>query len=187
LPDGNGAFFGTTSQGGAACSCETVFKLSPPTGGQTTWTKRVIYSFQSSSDGDGPYGPLAVDASGALYGVTAAGGGPSDNGGAGWGTVYKLTPPTSGGAWTKTMLHSFQSDGGTPLSGFVLDNAGAIYGTTQLGGHRMKNPNGAEGFGSIFKITQYQGNGRVLSLTPNLGQTPSPSAPDRRSAGAAGG
>jgi uncharacterized repeat protein (TIGR03803 family) len=105
----DGALYGTTYSGGnTSCNasisetrgCGTVFKLTPPTTAEGTWTETVLHSF-NGSDGAYPYAGLTMDASGALYGTTAGGGDPYCIGGC--GTVFKLTPRTNkGGTWTET-------------------------------------------------------------------------------------
>jgi uncharacterized repeat protein (TIGR03803 family) len=144
-----GALYGTTIYGGGSATncgrpgegCGTVFKLAPPTSSGGAWSESVLYSFMGGSDGALPVASLLFDKSGALYGVTG-------NGGAfGFGTVFKLAPPTSsGGAWSERVLHSFTggSDGAFPLAGLIFDQAGALYGTTTEGG--------AVGFGTVFKM-----------------------------------
>ena len=93
---------------GAAASGGTVFKLTPPAKGQTTWTETVLYRFCSQpggSDGANPSAGLIADKEGALYGTTAC-----RRELAGCGTVFKLTPPAKGQtAWTETVLYSFYS------------------------------------------------------------------------------
>ncbi len=136
----SGALYGTTAGGGSGNN-GTVFKLTPPTKGQTAWTESVLYSFKGGGDGATPIGGLIAD-SGALYGTTA-GGGSGNN-----GTVFKLTPPAKGQtAWTESLLYSFKggSDGATPIAGLIADNSGALYGTTQQGG------SGANG--AVFMLT----------------------------------
>lgn len=105
-------------------------------------TVSVISAFGASPDGNGPVGGLIQDATGALFGVTASGGT------AGFGTVFKLTPPVAPATtWTRTTLYNFlggTTDGANPGAGLVL-KAGALYGTTTQGG-----PANA---GVVFKLT----------------------------------
>ena len=94
-------------------------------------TETVLYSFKGGIDGAGPRAGLIFDANGALYGTTCEGGT------AGYGTVFKLTPPTAGKTqWTETVLHRFPggSDGARPSAGLICDSNGALYGTTEEGG-----------------------------------------------------
>ena len=141
IADNSGALYGTTAGGGSGNN-GTVFKLTPPTKGQTAWTETVLYSFKGGSGGATPIAGLIADNSGALYGTTA-GGGSGNN-----GTVFKLTPPTKGQtAWTETVLYSFKggSGGATPIAGLIADNSGALYGTTAGGGSGNN--------GTVFKLT----------------------------------
>jgi uncharacterized repeat protein (TIGR03803 family) len=124
----NGALIGTTLAGGKF-GAGTVFRLKPPATGQTAWTLNLLYHFTGGSDGGTPSGELILDSTGALYGMTM-------KGGAGFGTVYKLTPPaTPGGTWTESVLYPFDghADGANPRGGLVRDAAGALYGTTRTG------------------------------------------------------
>lgn len=153
--DESGALYGTTSNGGSA-NRGTVFKLTPPAPPKSNWTSSVLYSFKDESDGKLPWGGLARDGSGALYGTTYQGGG-FDPGGLG-GTVFKLTPPTAPSTkWTRTILYRFKggddgprpSDGALPWDRLILDGSGALYGTTTNGG----GYGGGTGFGTVFKLT----------------------------------
>jgi uncharacterized repeat protein (TIGR03803 family) len=62
------------------------------------------------------------------------------------GTVFELRPPSStGGAWTRQLLHAFSgSDGMAPLGGIVV-SGGVLYGATQRGG--------TSGSGTLFSLT----------------------------------
>jgi len=83
-----------------------VFELSPPATSGGSWTESILHSF-SGADGEVPLAGLIMDTDSTgqllhLYGTTNAGGTQ------GWGTVYKLTPPSaSGGSWTESVLYSF--------------------------------------------------------------------------------
>jgi uncharacterized repeat protein (TIGR03803 family) len=100
--DGGGALYGTTAFGGTL-NAGTVFKLAPPAKGGTQWSRTLLHGFSSAPDGVQPYAGVIFDGSGALYGTTTFGGNPA------FGTVYKLTPPATGGGtlWTETVLYSF--------------------------------------------------------------------------------
>jgi uncharacterized repeat protein (TIGR03803 family) len=157
--DKEGALYGATIGGGSGCSqtggCGTVFKLTPPAQGQTTWTERVLYSFEGGpSDGNAPEATLIADKEGALYGATIGGGsGCSQMGGC--GTVFKLTPPANGKTtWTESVLYIFKgpgSDGAIPFdySGLISDKEGALYGTTFYGGGGCQQTGGC---GTVFKL-----------------------------------
>ena len=81
--DGAGNLYGTTGNDGAY-GYGTVFKLTPTP--QPPWTYTSLHDFTGGSDGGNPYGNVAFDASGNLYGTTS-------NGGAYYvGVVWEITP-----------------------------------------------------------------------------------------------
>jgi uncharacterized repeat protein (TIGR03803 family) len=132
--DDYGNLYGTTYRGGdtsCAQGCGTVFVVNPS--GKET----VLYRFVGGNDGatPAPYGGLARDPQGNLYGTTALGG-PYNV-----GTVFKVTP-----TGIESVLHAFTGgvDGGTPDSGLIHDGQGNLYGTTSVGG--------AFNAGTVFKI-----------------------------------
>ena len=86
--DGVGNLYGTTEDGGSAGE-GMVFKL---VHSGSNWIEQPLYSFgstQSGNDGAEPDGGATIGPDGNLYGTTSAGGG------AGLGTVFKLSPPAS--------------------------------------------------------------------------------------------
>lgn len=100
------------------------------------------------SDGNYPIAGLIADEEGALYGTTL-------EGGIGYGTVFKLTPPLkSQKTWTETVLYKFAggADGARPIAGLITDKQGALYGTTFSGG-LGSGACGASGCGTVFKLT----------------------------------
>ena len=113
-------------QGGAA-GFGAVYLLTS-TGG--SFTQNILYSFKGTPDAAFPGGELVRDATGNFYGVSVQGG--ANN----LGAVYELSPPTGqGGAWTETVLYSFNGNNGTLPSGRLLLGAGGVlYGTTDGGG-----------------------------------------------------
>ncbi len=145
--DSSGNAYGTTVVGGLF-GCGTVFQLTPAGGGR--WQQSVLYSFTCFDDGKNPYGGVALDADGNLYGTTVAGGSAGICSGDGCGVVFKLTK--SGGSWSQSVLYSFTggNDGAGPGGGLVFDSAGNLYGTTPDGGA--------------------YGSGTVYQLSPNGGQ-----------------
>lgn len=128
--DAAGNLYGTTAHGGPT-NDGTVYKLSPPSVPGGNWTETTLYQFLGEDDGEYPVSTLALDQSGNLYGTTLFGGG-SPNA----GIVFRIAPPSvPGGAWTETILHRFAygPDGGNSQAGLLIDNLGALYGTTMTG------------------------------------------------------
>jgi uncharacterized repeat protein (TIGR03803 family) len=84
--DAAGNLYGTTAYGGStadACGssgCGVVFQLSPSAGG---WSETVLETF-NYTDGGHPFGYVAFDSSGNIYGTTTAGGSFI------FGTVFKI-------------------------------------------------------------------------------------------------
>ena len=90
--------YGTTQQGGDNFA-GLVYELKHTKSG---WKESVLYKFTGGADGAAPTGQLVFDTKGNLYGI-------ANGGGAGYGTVYELTP--SKGSWTFKVIYTFQ--GGT--------------------------------------------------------------------------
>jgi uncharacterized repeat protein (TIGR03803 family) len=129
-------------------------KLTPPASGGTPWNFTMLHSFSNVPDGAYPYASLIFDQHGALYGTTRAGGNSE------FGTVYKLTPPVAGGTqWTETVLYSFMSgaDGADPFGGLIIDQHGALYGTTREGANA--------GNGTVYKLTPPPRGGTPWNFT----------------------
>jgi uncharacterized repeat protein (TIGR03803 family) len=127
--DKQGNLYGTTYMGGSN-DAGTVFELSPPSAQGGQWTEIVLWNFGSSlTDGIYPYlGALNWDTAGNLYGTTYGGGANNQ------GTIFELSPNSSGG-WTEAVIHHFGGqDGSFPAFGVAIDNAGNLYGTTKDGG-----------------------------------------------------
>jgi uncharacterized repeat protein (TIGR03803 family) len=103
------------------------------------WSSTFTYSFRGTPDGANPYGAVIADKAGNLYGTTSAGGT------YGAGTVYRMSP--EGSSYAETVLYSFRSgtDGDGPYASLIIDEKGALYGTTVEGG--------SAGYGTVFKLT----------------------------------
>lgn len=149
--DASGNLYGTTEWGGAYNS-GTVFRLKPGTNHK--WTEKILHSFSDNgTDGSAPYAALVFDKAGNLYGTTTAGGTSRTGcGGQGCGIVFELKH-ASGGEWVETILYSFLAngkDGYKPWGGVILDAAGNVYGTTNLGG--PANGGCSSGCGIVFKL-----------------------------------
>jgi uncharacterized repeat protein (TIGR03803 family) len=145
-----GTLYGTTTLGGdLSCDdvlgsgCGTVFAL---TLSGSVYAKRTLYRFKGyPNDGTQP-DTLVTDASGTLYGSTSFGGGSGkcSTEGPGCGTVFRLS--RSGRGYQESVLHSFNGrDGLNPTDGLLIDNAGALYGTTFFGGRKGK--------GAVYRLT----------------------------------
>jgi uncharacterized repeat protein (TIGR03803 family) len=113
-----------------------IFKLSPSNSGK--WTLTLIHNF-NGTDGQLPQGPVVLDSSSNIFGVTMMGG---KNG---QGVVYELARQ-SNGSWKETVIHTFGSgsDGAQPFSGLIFDAEGNLYGTTAAGG--------TENDGTVFEL-----------------------------------
>lgn len=146
----NGSLYGTTVAGGggsgSGCAdfgyegCGTVFNLQPPfsicKSITCPWHETVLLPFVTGPGGVYPFGAVAFDSHGNIYGTTQLG--------SGLGTVYELA--YSGGAWSGSTLVSFTgTNGGEPYDTLVLDSAGNLYGTARGGG--------ANGYGVVFELS----------------------------------
>jgi uncharacterized repeat protein (TIGR03803 family) len=155
--DSQGNLYGTTSSDGITdASGGTVYQLTP--GGTAT----VLHSFSDISDrcckkngglftqdGGFPYGNLALDTAGNIYGTTVFGCTSSQG-----GALFQLSPPAAGKTkWTETLPHCFVGnsnlnkhvDGSSPMGGVVIDEAGNLYGTTEGGG--------TTGDGAVYEVS----------------------------------
>ena len=136
ISDRSGNLYGTTDFGGAF-NCGTVFQLTPPATPGAAWTKTVLYDFPGGRRGSSPYGGLAMDRKGNLYGTTFWGGDDCQEFGLPCGVVFELRRPTAKGkGWIESVIYRFKSvrDGYWPFAGLVIDENGNLYGTTIDGG-----------------------------------------------------
>lgn len=122
--------------------------------------EKTLYSFTGFPDGNNPlYAALVADAAGNLYGTTFSGGADAS---CSCGTVFELRPPaTAGGAWTETILHSFQgspNDGDGPYGTLTFDKVGNLYGTTGGGGE-------VNGGGTVFELSPPASQGAAWTET----------------------
>jgi uncharacterized repeat protein (TIGR03803 family) len=134
VADAAGNLYGTTDLGGdsrnTSCpnGCGTVYMLSPTARG---YHESTVYRFQGGVDGYLPStGGVFVDAAGSIYGQTSLGGTAC-----GCGTIYRLTPTTTG--YQKATIHAFAGppdDGAAPQSALSEGAHGVLYGTTSSGG-----------------------------------------------------
>jgi uncharacterized repeat protein (TIGR03803 family) len=89
--DAHGNLYGTTLiGGGSTCNrgygCGTVFKMAPSSSG-TGWQFTMLHAFGNPPDGAQPFGGVAIDASGNIFGTTQYGG----LGTVCCGTVFEIT------------------------------------------------------------------------------------------------
>jgi uncharacterized repeat protein (TIGR03803 family) len=120
--DKAGNLYGTTSYGGLGCG--TVFKVT------AAGKYSILHKFRNSSSGDGcnPYGALALDSTGDLYGTTFYGGSTAgkcgENGINGCGTIFKINP-----AGAESVLYAFTYGVGSfPLGNILRDGKNNLYG-----------------------------------------------------------
>ena len=157
VADKAGNLYSVTPYGGPdpACSCGTVFELSPPATPGGAWTETILYGFHAdyhvvNIDGNEPVGGLVFDQLGNLYGATTRGG-PGDR-----GVIFELTPPAApGGTWTEKAIFSFRQDGTQgvfPNGNLVFDDAGNLYGTTGSGGGGGNCSYSYLGCGTVFQL-----------------------------------
>jgi uncharacterized repeat protein (TIGR03803 family) len=139
--DRNGVLYGTTSYGGEHVrGC--VYKLTP----SGTGYGATLHYFEPKGP-ETPDTPLVFGPSGMLYGTSDNGGGPN-----GQGTAFAVRSTAS--VFAPELVHRFTSrlasrNGFSPNS-IIVDAAGAIYGTTTLGGGNGCYENGC---GVVFKLT----------------------------------
>ena len=171
--DRAGNLYGTTQYGGSTnCyeGCGTAFKL---TRHGSSWQLTPLYRFLGIEDGNNPAARLVIGPDGSLFGTTMEGGGPGCMG-MGCGTVFQLQPPQRATGnlvhgWSETVLYRFQggNDGALPeLGDLVFDQAGNIYGTTDVGGGSQC----AENCGTVFELTHSTGSW-IESILHVFGQT----------------
>jgi uncharacterized repeat protein (TIGR03803 family) len=131
----NGILYGTAVGGGSSGN-GTVFQM------DTNGVVTLVYGFPNGAGGNNPpnganpYAALVQGTNGLLYGTAQSGGANND------GTVFRMTTNGTGvEAWS---LNS-ASSGSWPYAGVVQGQNGDFYGTANFGG--------ANGYGTVFKLT----------------------------------
>jgi uncharacterized repeat protein (TIGR03803 family) len=152
--DGN--FYGTTAAGSASGG-GTVFKMTP------AGTLTTLVSF-TGVNGLYPGAALVQGTNGMLYGTAYDGGTTALNGGAGFGTVFRMS---TAGAFTTLAQFNGVADGFYPLSGLVQGSDGNFYGTTAAGG-----TGGSMGGGTVFKMTPVGTLTTLVSFNGANGNSP---------------
>ncbi len=151
--DSGGNLYGTTYWGGGTgCNygygCGTVFKI------DSSGTETILYKFSGGIDGGIPNGGLTLDSAGNLYGTASFGGNTLACGLAGYqgcGVVFKLDP-----SGNETVLYTFtgRQDGAWPVhERLLLDSAGNLYGTGEIGGDLSCRPTQGLGCGVVFRLS----------------------------------
>jgi len=133
LEDSDGSFYGTTANGTSAYG-GTLFKVT--SAGQLTTV--IVFT---GANGWNPWAGLVRGADGNFYGTGEYGGNMSLNGGAGFGSVFKMTPA----GVLKTLVAFNGANGNLCLGPLLQVSDGSFYGTTYAGG--------AGGGGTVFKMT----------------------------------
>lgn len=102
--------------------------VAAPDNAPTRTAFAVLHIFSGGSGGGLPFGALATDSAGTIYGTTLSGGSSTCS----CGVVYRFNPMTS----EFSAVHKFAggaSDGQDP-TGLIRDKAGNLYGTSRQGG-----------------------------------------------------
>jgi uncharacterized repeat protein (TIGR03803 family) len=136
VSDPVGTLYGTAL--GGTYGYGVVFRLYPLPNG--SWVQSVLYNFTGQSDGAYPGAGLVFDTGGTLYGVVFAGGAYN------YGGIFQLKPPsTPGGAWTETVLYSFngRTKGANPHAPLIFGKSGGLYGVAA---------GGDTGYGVVFQL-----------------------------------
>ncbi len=151
-----GNLFGTALDGGNKFSPFGAGAIYELTLSGSSWTETVLHRFCSLSkcaDGARPLGKLAMDSSGALFGI-AQNGGHCTLDKEGCGVLFKLLP--NGEQSEETLLHVFCSekdcrDGDLPQGGPLLDSSGDLFGSTAFGGGNDIDQRGFGG-GVVYEL-----------------------------------
>jgi uncharacterized repeat protein (TIGR03803 family) len=129
----DGAFYGTTWEGGGPAGCGAIYKIRNSGVGHGGFEK--LHDF-NNVDGCNSTAALTLGPNGNFYGTTNYGGS------GGYGVVFEMSP-----AGKLTLLHEFQGvgDGYSPDGALIVGNDGDLYGTTR----GMGTPFG----GTVFRIS----------------------------------
>lgn len=165
--DGAGNLYGTSEY----AAYGEVFELSPKEGtAGPPYLLHILHQFDSvPNDGGGPSSGLVRNDRGVFFGVTVYGGS-CVTFTSGCGTVYSLTPSSSG--YTESILYRFKcgaSDGAAPLGTPIIGANGTLYGVAQ--------GCGVHGLGTIFELVPTNGRYREHTIYSFEGQ-PDGGVPD---------
>ena len=165
---GAGTLYGTTVAGGMA-GTGVAFKITHETGG---WVLSPLLSFPGPTTGTYPEAPVVFGPGGLVFGSTI-------NGGIlteiscffrGCGVVFSMHPGASFCQavrcnWSGTAIYKFANltDGLQPVGNLAFDQAGNVYGTTELGG----TGGCVNGCGTVFQLT-HSGSGWTKTTLYNF-------------------
>jgi hypothetical protein len=124
------------------------FTTTLTTAAYAQYTETIVYDFGAyTHDATNPFSPVVFDAQGNIYGT--AGGGTY-----GFGTVFELSPNSSGG-WTESILYNFTGGANGQYPGPIAwDSHGNLFGPAD-GGSTACNA----GCGLIFELSPSSGGG----------------------------
>jgi hypothetical protein len=149
--DSAGNVYGTTAVGGTySVNGQLIggvaFKLHPGVGG---YKETILWNFGGTGDASYILSGLRADVNGNWYGTSFFGGA------YGYGSVFELSPPTSGAAWTENVIYSFTgpntSTGEYPQGSLVIDSHGTLYG--------VASGSSLNCCGAVFQIKPAAGGG----------------------------
>ena len=146
--DAAGNLYGNTSQGGTNCApygCGVVFKMANR-GGNWLLTQLCSYCMEGTEPSSRP----AIAPNGVLYFTTLYGGQHAD------GALYQVRPPAQPprsilSPWSYAVIFNFNrgGPGADPQGDLTFDQAGNIYGTTQVGGDNFN--------GVVYELMPFNG------------------------------
>ena len=130
-----------TYTGGSGSNLGTVYEISK------AGKEHVLYRFQGGTDGANPYGGVAYDGKGHVYGTTRYGGGQGFQNNS--GTIFEVTVAKK----TGTIVHAFtgdsqtgNDDGDNSVGDLMYDGQRHLFGITVQGGSNNSD-------GSVFEVT----------------------------------
>jgi uncharacterized repeat protein (TIGR03803 family) len=118
----------------------------------TSYSEKNLYDFCSQSfcfDGKEPFGDIAVDSLGNLYGTTTSGG-------ATYGVVFELVPHKSRYRYSLVWAFGVYDTLAKPAGDLILDKDGKLYGSAVFGG--------ANNCGAVFQLKPNGGNWSLSTI-----------------------
>jgi hypothetical protein len=127
----------------------SVFRLNPPTKGQSSWTKTTLHNFTGSPDGTGDVS--IIYSHGNIYGITDSGGYVPDSVNPGAGIAFSLNGQTENILYTFCQGITTGCTDGNPSS--LVDDKGVIYGINYASIFSLTPPTGKSGWteSTIYK------------------------------------